>query len=102
MTWLIDYAKRGDEIITVYTTKTNADGSTFTISAAPDAETTMAEMVQACNAHAELVTALTAIVARINGEWDNPALVGFGPLDVNSDNDILAIANAALAKAGTT
>lgn len=35
-------------------------------------------------------TALEAIRARIQGEWDNPALVAFGPLG-KTDNDILDI-----------
>ena len=51
------------------------------------------------NSHADLVQALTAIKARIDGEWDNPALMAIGPLDTNIDNDVLRIAEAALSKA---
>lgn len=36
-------------------------------------------------------TALEAIRARIRGEWDNPALVEYGPLKVSKDADILDI-----------
>ena len=35
--------------------------------------------------------ALRAIQARIQGEWDNPALMEFGPLGTNVIEDILAI-----------
>ncbi len=52
----------------------------------------------------KLQFALEAIAARINGEWDNPALVAFGVLKVMEENDnvsgaehdVLLIANAAL------
>ena len=47
----------------------------------------------------DLLEALNAIFARINGEWDNPALVSFGELSINSDFDILRIANHAIRKA---
>jgi hypothetical protein len=53
-------------------------------------------IVRACNAHEALVAGLTAIRARINGEWDNPALEAFGELYVDSDIDILRIADEAL------
>jgi hypothetical protein len=38
--------------------------------------------------------ALLAIIARINGEWDNPYLMGFGPFSVsgNLGDDIKFIA----------
>jgi hypothetical protein len=49
-----------------------------------------AKMVQ------HLATALVAITARIEGEFDNPALVAFGPLMPNTDADVLRIAGAAL------
>lgn len=35
--------------------------------------------------------ALCAIRARIQGEWDNPALMSFGPLSANAEEDILLI-----------
>lgn len=35
--------------------------------------------------------ALSAIKARIDGEWDNPALVKFGPLSTSVNDDILSI-----------
>ena len=44
----------------------------------------------------ELATALTAIVARIDGDFDNPALWGHGPLFTDSLVDIKEIVNKAL------
>ncbi len=35
--------------------------------------------------------ALEAIKARINGEWDNKVLMTFGPLFINTLDDILMI-----------
>ena len=49
----------------------------------------------------ELLDALQAIAARINGVWDDPALMAFGPLSLDSDEDILKLANTAIAKATT-
>lgn len=46
----------------------------------------------------ELLETLKAIKARIDGEWDNPALMRFGPLNTNSDTDILAMVEEAIAK----
>lgn len=40
----------------------------------------------------QMVTALAAIVARIQGEFDHPALVEFGPLSTDTMADVLAIA----------
>jgi hypothetical protein len=40
--------------------------------------------------------ALKAIVARLVGEWDCPALVELGPLSVSADDDCLRIAAVAL------
>lgn len=40
----------------------------------------------------QLVTALAAIVARIQGEFDHPALAAFGPLGTDTLADVLAIA----------
>ena len=39
---------------------------------------------------------LQAIQARINGEWDNPALLAFGPLSEDSNADVLAMVQKAL------
>lgn len=47
----------------------------------------------------ELLSALEAIAARIVGDWDNPALVAFGPLTSNTSDDTLTIARAAIARA---
>jgi hypothetical protein len=44
----------------------------------------------------ELVGALKAIIARINGEWDNPELMIFGALHVDTEVDILRIAESAI------
>ena len=46
-----------------------------------------------------MATTLRAIVARINGEWDNPDLVAMGPLSVDSSDDIRDWSEAAIAKA---
>ena len=40
--------------------------------------------------------ALEAIVARYNGEWDNPSLMLFGPLSINTEEDMYYIAKYAL------
>lgn len=47
---------------------------------------------------AELLAALKAVKARINGVWDEPALVAYGPLG-NTTDDVLAIVTAAITKA---
>ncbi len=47
----------------------------------------------------ELMAALEAIEARINGVYDCPALVAFGPLHHDTQWDCLRIARAAIAKA---
>jgi hypothetical protein len=44
---------------------------------------------------AELEVALTAIKARIGGEFDNPALVAYGPL-LNTTADVLHIIEKSL------
>lgn len=41
-------------------------------------------------------TALRAIIARIDGEWDNPALLQFGPMTHCTNTDIIYIANKGL------
>ncbi len=46
-----------------------------------------------------LKTALEAIVARIKGEWDHPALKATGPLRTPTTDDVLAFAENALATA---
>jgi hypothetical protein len=45
----------------------------------------------------QLLMALEAIKARIDGEYDHPALVAFGALRVNTEEDILEIATQAIA-----
>jgi hypothetical protein len=47
----------------------------------------------------DLLAALEAVASRISGEWDNPALVAFGPLSVDTEADCSAIARSAIAKA---
>ena len=42
--------------------------------------------------------ALDAIVARIQGEWDHPALKAFGPLSTDTTADILEIAMQAIGR----
>lgn len=44
----------------------------------------------------DMLSALRAIEARAEGEWDHPALVAFGPLTPDTSADILAIARMAL------
>lgn len=46
----------------------------------------------------DLLAACEAILARIEGDFDHPALVKFGPL-TNTNNDVREIARAAIAKA---
>lgn len=48
---------------------------------------------------AELLAALKAIKARIDGDYDNPALVAFGPLHTDISLDCALLADAAIAKA---
>ena len=45
-----------------------------------------------------MLSALRAIAARVNGVWDDPDLIAFGPLS-GCDDDCLSIANEALEKA---
>ena len=47
----------------------------------------------------ELLEALEAINARINGDFDNPALIKFGTLSTNTNQDIYLITNNAIKKA---
>jgi hypothetical protein len=82
------YNARGSFIATV--------PNDFTQNGAADALAVAAFMVKACNSHASLVAALEAIQARVNGEFDHPALVPFGPLQADASSDCYAIAQAAL------
>lgn len=52
-------------------------------------------IARACETHQLLVDALEAIRARIEGEWDNPALMAFGPLLPNPEEDVLRIVDSA-------
>ena len=45
-----------------------------------------------------LESALIAIIARIDGVFDKPELVAFGPLSIDLRADILAIAEIAITK----
>ena len=47
----------------------------------------------------DMYEALKAIVARIDGDFDNPELMKRGPLSFYGMNDIVRFANEALAKA---
>jgi len=47
----------------------------------------------------DLLEALTAIVARFEGKFDDPALMKHGPLKTNTATDMWAIAKLAIAKA---
>lgn len=47
----------------------------------------------------DLLQALEAILARVNGEWDNPSLVKYGALCQNQDDDITGMVKEAIAKA---
>jgi len=57
-------------------------------------------IAEAIAAIPDLLTALRAIVARVDGVWVDPSLVAFGPLSTNTASDCAAIARTALAKAG--
>jgi hypothetical protein len=58
------------------------------------------ELARRWNAHEELVEALEAMIARVEGEWDHPALVKYGPLRTMPEVDMAIIARAALEKLG--
>lgn len=53
-------------------------------------------------AEQNLLEALIAIRARIQGEWDNPHLVAFGPLSADVRTDCNEIAARAIAQATDT
>ncbi len=63
-----------------------------------EAQANAAFIVRACNNHYDLIAALEAIMARLKGEFDHPALMAIGPLST-TDADIGTIAEAALSKA---
>lgn len=46
----------------------------------------------------DLLEALKAIIARIDGEWDNPLLKKWGALSAITTQDILRIAQESIAK----
>jgi hypothetical protein len=46
----------------------------------------------------DLLDALTAIQCRINGEWDNPLLMKYGPLSTDTAADCFRIAGLAITK----
>jgi len=41
--------------------------------------------------YGQMEVAIEAIEARIKGEWNNPALMSFGELSTNTEEDILRI-----------
>jgi hypothetical protein len=47
---------------------------------------------------AMLLETLRAIAARIDGEWDHPALVAMGPLNTNTISDVALFAETAIDK----
>ena len=47
------------------------------------------------DASGQMLTALAAIIARIQGEYDHPALVAYGPLEANALADVQRIARHA-------
>jgi hypothetical protein len=63
-----------------------------------DGQTNLAN-AQLISAAPDLLDALEAIEARINGVYDCPALVAFGPLHHDTQWDCLRIAKEAIAKA---
>jgi hypothetical protein len=50
----------------------------------------------------ELLETLKAIVDRIDGNFDSPAIKAMGPLEVDHDADVLKWANRAIEKAEGT
>lgn len=75
------------------------DDSNHAIASMISPDLKMAEKItRAVNEYDELVAALQAIRARLEGEFDHPALMAYGPLTTVT-GDIGTIANAALAKA---
>ena len=82
--WYIDVASGGQFAIrqtAAVTTPAEMQGNARLIAAAPN-----------------MLSALRAIAARVNGVWDDPDLIAFGPLS-GCDDDCLSIANKALEKA---
>lgn len=53
-------------------------------------------MVKSYDIDETQVNALRAIVARLDGEWDNPHLLAYGVLYVDPDTDIRRIAEDAI------
>lgn len=62
----------------------------------PEQEAFAAEVVAILNGEAGATAALRAIVARIQGVFDDPDLVAFGALSTDIAADVLAIATAGL------
>ena len=57
-----------------------------------------------CSTEAEaalnvLVDGINAVMARIDGAFDHPALVAFGPLCGHTDDDVAAICRSTLTRA---
>lgn len=47
----------------------------------------------------EMLEALKAIKARVQGEWDHPSLAKLGPLSVNLEHDVLRLLEPVIKKA---
>jgi len=87
---------------TFYAKPDNVDsiGMIFCSNRTPEgAHANAAFIVRAVNNHEALVEALEAIEARINGDYDCPALIKYGSLNVVGYEDVLTMAQKALAAA---
>jgi hypothetical protein len=56
-------------------------------------------IITAVNSYDDMLEALKAIKARLNGEFDHPSLVAYGPLSDSETDDILGYAEEAIQKA---
>jgi len=63
-----------------------------------DHESEATEIVRRFNAHEELVETLEMQIARVEGHWDHPLLVKYGPLRTDPATDMAIMARAMLAK----
>ena len=106
--WKLDHAENGHtqtpwEILTFVTDPNHIlIGKGFDVIARLDKDDPLAEgnarlILRDVNVHEDLVAALKAIVARINGVWDDPDLMAFGPL-LTESADVEQIAKLAIAK----
>lgn len=74
----------------------DANGKTVAAIDAKNGDANAAFIERACNSHEALLVALEAVQARVDGDWDNPALVAIGPQLASMSADVRFIVEAAL------